>query len=113
MLGAARCGPRELKGPFLVPLFIGSLNNGLWSVNFHPGHNQCEVIPANNRVILVFLRLYSPDPYQTDSRSSRYSQAVPDRPNSLLSFKGKKNGYLSQLIALAVQARMQCWLGLR
>jgi len=28
-------------------------------------------------------------------------------------FKGKKNGSLSQLIALAVQARIQCWLVLR
>jgi len=36
VLGAARCRPGELKGPFLAPLSIGSQGDWLWSVNFHP-----------------------------------------------------------------------------
>ena len=70
---------------------IGSWDDWLWLVNLHPGHNRCEAILANYRVILVFLRLCS-YPYQTGSRSSRCGQGVPDHLESLLLFKDKKNG---------------------
>jgi len=40
MLGTARCGPRELRGPHLVPLLIRSRGGWLYaSVNFCCGHN--------------------------------------------------------------------------
>jgi len=45
LLGTARCGPGELRGPSLVPLFMGSQDDWHWaSVVFHPGHNSHDTI---------------------------------------------------------------------
>jgi len=40
LLGAARCGPEELKGPFLLLPFIGSQDDWLQASEiFHPGRS--------------------------------------------------------------------------
>ena len=113
--GAAHCGPEELKGPSLVPLFIGSQDDWLQAlVIFHPGHNPHDA--DSNYTILVLPRMYS-SAGRYDSRHQDFQ--VPSGTTWLaqltLLYKDKESAKSSQFTAhqpiiLAVQARIQCWL---
>jgi len=72
LLGAAHCGPEELKGSSLVPLSIGSQDGWFQaSVIFQPGHNPHDAT-------LIFRQ----KPYNSSTTQNVQFWHLPDRCNS-------------------------------